>query len=336
MLVASTLPSPIAGSVARSARSEASASSGRPASSRAYASRCDTPALSPPSSCRIVLASSSSRPRESCSPRMACSSASGLSVDATAAGLAATSARNASHRAIASSTGVGPERGDHRAPADEREPLPVAARALARRRPPRPTPRRPRPHVPPSRRAARAAAPRGTGRSRRLRDQHGERVADHARRLGPPDAGLEPHQLALDLRARQQSRLRCARRSRRRARASRRPCGRPRTAPRRAPAAARRAPRRRPPAARPRARAAARPAAGSPRRSVASAAAASRSAAAHASACTRSPDSPSSARYRYASARWWPTVSSAALGRDSIQRASRSCSSARRCLGRLR
>ena len=62
-------------------------------------------------------------------------------------------------------------------------------------------PPRPRRRGPPSRRAARPAAPRGTGRSRRLRAPGRRARLEHARRLGPPDAGLQPHQLALDLRA---------------------------------------------------------------------------------------------------------------------------------------
>ena len=62
----------------------------------------------PPSCGERLVASPATDRRASKSPFIACSSASGLSIHVVATGLAVTMPRNASQRAMASSTGVGP------------------------------------------------------------------------------------------------------------------------------------------------------------------------------------------------------------------------------------
>ena len=118
--------------------------------------------------CRVALASRRSASARANSPCIACSDAMGLTIDATATGLAATTARNASQRRSASSTGVGPSTRGGRAPAEDREQLALVAGARARTPRPAPSRRRPRRPAPPSTPPARAATTRAApGRGRR-------------------------------------------------------------------------------------------------------------------------------------------------------------------------
>ena len=140
VVVASALPLAHGRERSTSARSAGSARSGRPRARLIHASRCATPEVSPPSALRISLASRKQAlgglERRRC---MACSRASGLSVDAVASGLPRTSSRNASQRAIASATGVGSS-----AAAIARQP--ISSNSSRRRRPARAA-RPPRPRV---------------------------------------------------------------------------------------------------------------------------------------------------------------------------------------------
>ena len=79
----------------RSARSGCSARSGWPASIRTNASRCETLEPRLPRSRSVSFASATSSAASSSSPRIACRTASGLIVHATATGLAATCSRKA-------------------------------------------------------------------------------------------------------------------------------------------------------------------------------------------------------------------------------------------------
>ena len=306
VVVASAAPSPIAESSSTSSRSSASARSGWPASSRTNASRCETPAPSPPSSSQDLRP-----PRPAAPPRRRGRRAwragrrAGSAPRRSRSGSPRTSARNASRRRIAASAGVGPERRRGRAPADDLEQVALQAGRSARA---------------PARAQAVVGLRHPAGVPRELAAQQPRRGT--RRRTSPASAvhvgvaATLPGRAPGSVSSRTSSRSTSARARRRgsaapprpprRARGRRPPRGRPRTARRRARAAARR---RR--AARPRAPAAARPprgrrAAARPRRRP--------RAAPPPRARAPASGSPSAARAAYASARWWPAVSSCVAG----------------------
>ena len=206
---------------------------------------------------------------------IACSSASGLSVERDRDRAAATTcSRNSSQRAIASSTGVGPKHGRRsrasRGSRSSSRSSPARRALLGRLRPGRVGVARRGPPVQATCRAQRTR--RGSGRARRVAGEHLERrVGDRARRLDPPPGSASSaHELALDARARRAGAASPARARRSRSSSTRVGVGEPagleqRGAERRQQLARAASPA---PRARRRARAARAPAAGSPRASA--------------------------------------------------------------------